>query len=188
MSRIRILVTGGAGFLGSHLGERLISDGNEVLCVDELAASLYRDAFIQSNLNRVIHREFDRGAHLLHAGCGSGRVDVDLHGYLDVTAVDISVAALKRYSSENPVVSELRHADILDLPFPEDSFDGTYNLGVVEHFADGELDRLFRELARVTKPDGKVVVFWPQQKRAGGRTHQEPTRNPGKAMRPLTTR
>jgi UDP-glucuronate decarboxylase len=30
----RILVTGGAGFLGSHLCERLIRDGHDVLCVD----------------------------------------------------------------------------------------------------------------------------------------------------------
>ena len=30
----RILVTGGAGFLGSHLCDRLIADGHEVLCVD----------------------------------------------------------------------------------------------------------------------------------------------------------
>ncbi len=30
----RVLVTGGAGFLGSHLCERLLADGSEVLCVD----------------------------------------------------------------------------------------------------------------------------------------------------------
>lgn len=30
----KVLVTGGAGFIGSHLCERLLSDGNDVLCVD----------------------------------------------------------------------------------------------------------------------------------------------------------
>jgi UDP-glucuronate decarboxylase len=33
-TRKRVLVTGGAGFLGSHLCERLIADGHDVLCVD----------------------------------------------------------------------------------------------------------------------------------------------------------
>ena len=33
-SRKRVLVTGGAGFLGSHLCDRLLGDGHEVLCVD----------------------------------------------------------------------------------------------------------------------------------------------------------
>jgi len=31
---MKILITGGAGFIGSHLCERLINDGNDVLCVD----------------------------------------------------------------------------------------------------------------------------------------------------------
>jgi UDP-glucuronate decarboxylase len=34
MKPARILITGGAGFIGSHLCERLLRDGNEVLCVD----------------------------------------------------------------------------------------------------------------------------------------------------------
>ena len=33
-TRKRVLVSGGAGFLGSHLCERLIADGNDVLCID----------------------------------------------------------------------------------------------------------------------------------------------------------
>jgi UDP-glucuronate decarboxylase len=31
---MRILITGGAGFIGSHLSERLLSEGHEVLCLD----------------------------------------------------------------------------------------------------------------------------------------------------------
>ncbi|HIJ85531.1 MAG TPA: NAD-dependent epimerase/dehydratase family protein, partial [Magnetococcales bacterium] len=35
-TRKRVLVTGGAGFLGSHLCDRLLAEGNDVLCVDNL--------------------------------------------------------------------------------------------------------------------------------------------------------
>jgi len=42
----RILVTGGAGFLGSHLCERLLNDGHEVLCVDN---------FFTGSKHNVVH-------------------------------------------------------------------------------------------------------------------------------------
>jgi UDP-glucuronate decarboxylase len=35
----RILITGGAGFIGSHLCERLLTEGNEVICLDNLFSS-----------------------------------------------------------------------------------------------------------------------------------------------------
>lgn len=43
---MRILVTGGAGFIGSHLVERLIQDGHDVVIVDDLSTGK------QSNLNQ----------------------------------------------------------------------------------------------------------------------------------------
>ena len=41
----RVLVTGGAGFLGSHLCEKLIARGNEVICVDNLYTGSKRNVY-----------------------------------------------------------------------------------------------------------------------------------------------
>lgn len=41
--RKRILVTGGAGFLGSHLCDRLLNEGHEVLCLDNLFTGTKRN-------------------------------------------------------------------------------------------------------------------------------------------------
>lgn len=129
----------------------------------DVIAAIYRNMFIKTNLTRTIKREFTPGAQLLHAGCGSGQVDAKLHDFVDITAVDISPEALHRYTRENPKAHAVKHADILDLPFADKSFDGAYNLGVVEHFAKDQLGKLFHEMGRVTKPGGKVVVFWPHK-------------------------
>jgi UDP-glucuronate decarboxylase len=41
----RILVTGGAGFIGSHLCERLLQEGNEVLCLDNYFTGSKRNIY-----------------------------------------------------------------------------------------------------------------------------------------------
>ena len=44
---------------------------------------------------------FPPGSRLLHAGCGSGQVDADLHEDMRITALDISLPALRLYRANN---------------------------------------------------------------------------------------
>jgi len=54
----RILVTGGAGFLGSHLCERLVDQGHDVVCLDNFFTSQ------KSNLSHLLGRpNFDLIRH-----------------------------------------------------------------------------------------------------------------------------
>ncbi len=50
--RKRILVTGGAGFIGSHLCERLIAEGHEVLCVDNFFTGT------KDNIHRLLENPY----------------------------------------------------------------------------------------------------------------------------------
>jgi UDP-glucuronate decarboxylase len=54
----RTLITGGAGFIGSHLCEKLLADGEEVLCVDNFYTSARR------NIEHLLdHRRFELIRH-----------------------------------------------------------------------------------------------------------------------------
>jgi SAM-dependent methyltransferase len=128
-------------------------------------ASLYRRFAIRRNLNYFIHKHFRPGARLLHAGCGSGQVDAQLSRQMRITAVDISLPALESYRRNNPGAETVRHGDILHLnDVAAESFDGAYNLGVVEHFSQDEIVQILREMGRTVKPGGKVVIFWPHRR------------------------
>jgi dolichol-phosphate mannosyltransferase len=129
----------------------------------DLVATVYRRV-IRRNLRRYVERTFATGARVLHAGCGSGQVDVDLHRQVCVTAIDISERALRLYARNNPQASRIEQASIFDLPFDAGEFDGVYNLGVLEHFDQQEIRAILGQFHRVLKPHGKLVVFWPHRR------------------------
>jgi UDP-glucuronate decarboxylase len=62
----RILVTGGAGFLGSHLCERLIRDGHEVICIDDLFTGSRRnlDTLLKNNRFELIRHDVCEPMHI----------------------------------------------------------------------------------------------------------------------------
>lgn len=130
----------------------------------ELIAGIYRRVIIRRNLERVIQRVFPPGSELLHAGCGSGQVDIHLQRSMHITGLDISPGALHHYARNNPHAARIRHGSILALPLPDASFDGVYNLGVMEHFTHAEIVRILSGFRRVLKPGGKIVIFWPHRR------------------------
>ncbi|MFC4505286.1 MULTISPECIES: UDP-glucuronic acid decarboxylase family protein [Streptomyces] len=72
--RKRVLVTGGAGFIGSHLCERLLADGHEVVCMDNLFTGRRRNIghllehprfeFARHDVAEPFHIEIDEIHHL----------------------------------------------------------------------------------------------------------------------------
>ena len=79
---MKILITGGAGFVGSHLADRLINDGHEITVIDDLSTGRYSnvahlegherfrliiDTVLNSTLMEELIRETDRVFHMASA-------------------------------------------------------------------------------------------------------------------------
>lgn len=129
----------------------------------DLLAAFYRKFIIKRALNYFVRKHFSQSAKVLHAGCGSGQVDRDIRDFVSITALDISAAALTFYRKANQGRCELMHGSIFDIPVEDSSFEGIYNLGVMEHFSEGEIKLILCELRRVLKPRAKILLFWPHE-------------------------
>jgi len=127
----------------------------------DLIAAFYRKFIIKDALNHFIDKHFPKNAQILHAGCGSGQVDTDIANRMSISAMDISAQALSSYQKFQPKSEQLIHGSIFAIPAPDSSFDGVYNLGVMEHFTEGEIRQILGEFNRVVRPEGKIVLFWP---------------------------
>ena len=129
--------------------------------VYDFLAGIYRRLIVKNILNHFIKKYFSKGSNILHAGCGGGQVDTDIAGYIHITALDISANALKIYKNIHGADCKTVQGNIFSLPFENDSFDGLYNLGVLEHFTQEEIKQILIECKRVIKPGGKIIILWP---------------------------
>jgi dTDP-glucose 4,6-dehydratase len=88
MSTTRVLVTGGAGFLGSHLCDALLAEGHSVIAVDNLLTGRTRNLAHLRNEPRFEFRQLDicepfdcgRVDYVFHFASPASPVDYSLHG------------------------------------------------------------------------------------------------------------
>lgn len=109
MSKPRALITGGAGFLGSHLCDRFLADGYEVICMDNL---------ITGDLRNIEHLFADADFHFHHQDVTEyihvpGRLDVIMHFASPASPIDyleLPIQTLKVGSLGTHKVLGLAHA------------------------------------------------------------------------------
>jgi SAM-dependent methyltransferase len=123
-------------------------------------AVFYRKYIIRPYLKRFFSRYFMGKAVILHAGCGGGQVEEGIIDPGSVIGLDISGNALSLYKKNHPG-SALIRGDIMATGFRNESLDGIYNLGVMEHFSEEEIHRILSEFHRVLKKEGVIILFWP---------------------------
>jgi SAM-dependent methyltransferase len=82
---------------------------------------------------------------------------------VEVVSVDLlesEIATWRKLAAGEPNV-RFEVADGRELPFRDASFDHAYSVSVIEHIPEAGDGRALAELARVTKPGGRVVVTVP---------------------------
>jgi dTDP-glucose 4,6-dehydratase len=103
MSGMRVLVTGGAGFLGSHLCDRLLADGHEVIAMDNLLTGNLRNVdhlrdekrfrFVRHNVTEFIFVDGPLDA-VLHFASPASPID-----YLELPIQTLKVGSLGTHNA-----------------------------------------------------------------------------------------
>jgi dTDP-L-rhamnose 4-epimerase len=101
---VRVLVTGGAGFIGSHLVDRLVADGHEVLVLDSLDPQVHDGVpeylspgaeLIQADVRdrEAVRSCLERVDRLVHfaAAVGVGQSMYEIEHYMSVNAVGAAI-------------------------------------------------------------------------------------------------
>ena len=131
----------------------------------EIIAKFYRRYIISPTVRHYFAKYFrdEPGCVYVHAGCGSSESDNRIgFQHSKFVLMDISLEGLKIARQKSTLQNvHFVCGDIYHPPFRTDSVDGIWNLGVMEHFFEPEITRIFTALSRVVKPGGRCLIFWP---------------------------
>lgn len=120
----------------------------------------YRKYIIKPYLKQYLTKFFPEKSIVLHAGCGGGQVEEGITHSIWNIGLDISANALALYKSSHEE-SNIIQGDIFAIGIKNESLDGIYNLGVMEHFEREDIAKILREFNRVLRKHGIIILFWP---------------------------
>jgi SAM-dependent methyltransferase len=116
----------------------------------------------QSNVIRLAEDGFLTG-RVLDVGCGTGENALFLAGLgRDVVGIDASETSLEKARTkarDRGLAVEFVHGDVTALPFPDASFDGAVDSGMLHILPPSDHDRFTSELRRVLRPNGRYFVL-----------------------------
>ncbi len=123
--------------------------------------SVYRKSIFARTVRHFVDTYLPTAGVLVEAGCGTSETSMRIskhNGERTLVAVDIVLPVLAKC---HPVMDVRLCADIFRLPFRDNSLDGIWNVGVMEHFLHEQIDNILREFHRVLKPDARLILLWP---------------------------
>ena len=116
---------------------------------------------LQDYMHEVFHFDKYKNKRVLDLGCGSGIDSVEFarNGALVISVdfTDRAIMLTEKLFKENRLSGKVVKADILNLPFDNDTFDLVYSFGVLHHIPD--IERALSEISRVLKPHGELSIM-----------------------------
>lgn len=122
---------------------------------------VYRRNVFARTVRYFTEKYFPSSGLLLEAGSGTSETSMLMDkrgGGRKLIALDIVLPVVER---SHPVMDVRVCGDIFHLPFPNNSIDGVWNVGVMEHFTQSEIDQILAEFHRVLKNGGPLILLWP---------------------------
>lgn len=123
--------------------------------------SVYRKIVFARTVSYFAERYFPVQGIFVEAGSGTAETSMRINkhnGGRKLIAVDIILPVLARC---HPNMDARMCGDIFQLPFRDNSIDGIWNVGVMEHFTRPQIDHITGEFFRILKPGGCLIMLVP---------------------------
>jgi UDP-glucuronate decarboxylase len=167
----RILITGGAGFLGSHLCDRLIEEGDDVIGIDNFFSGskdnirhLFNDSYFELIRHDVIHPLFIEVEQIYHLACPASpfhyqhnsikTVKTNVMGTINMLGLAKRIQARILLSSSSEVYGDAR------IHPQKESYWGNVNpIGIRSCYDEGKrvAETLMMDYHRQNKVDVRIV-------------------------------